>query len=222
MKTLHNTKNCNYRRFLHKRLKEGRISGKFYKFICRNFPYRVSTREVTNCVSMVLDGRMTENKAIFTLQGAENELRRQKELYKSNIECRNKISEKKTSKKSTTEEDVGRDIASKESAYDKYIAKARNKEKQEYLEFIKNKFKANKISRKVLDHAVLFLKKCMKENLYLPMRFKTSLYRIFDCEKFEISRYEKEFFLYFKCALSKTHKYSIYKQKLNEKNIQLD
>jgi len=33
MKTLHNTKNCNYRRFLHKKLKHGKISGKFYKFL---------------------------------------------------------------------------------------------------------------------------------------------------------------------------------------------
>jgi len=94
MKTLHNTKNCNYRRFLHKRLKEGRISGKFYKFLCRNFPYRINAREVTICVTQVLNGKMTENKAIFTLQGAENELRRQKELYKSNIECRNRIGAK--------------------------------------------------------------------------------------------------------------------------------
>ena len=212
MKTLHNTKNCNYRRFLHKQLKHGKISGKFYKFICRNYPYRATTSIVQICVREVLDGRMTENKAIAKMQDNDLELKRQAQMYKSNIECRNKISEKKTSKKSTTEEDVGRDIASRESAYDKYIAKARNKEQQEYLEFIKNKFKENKISRKVLDHAVLFLKKCMKENLHLPMRFKTSLCRIFDCEKFETSRYEKEFFLYFKCALSKTHKYSIYKQ----------
>ena len=91
MKTLHNTKNCNYRRFLHKKLKHGKISGKFYKFICRNFPYRINAREVTICVGMVLDGRMTENKAISTLQGAETELRRQRELYKSNVECRKKI-----------------------------------------------------------------------------------------------------------------------------------
>jgi hypothetical protein len=212
MKTLHNTKNCNYRRFLHKKLKHGKISGKFYKFICRNYPYRVTTSIVQICVREVLDGRMTENKAIAKMQDNDLELKRQAEMYKSNIECRNKISEKKTSKKFTTEEDVGRDIASIGSVYDKYIAKISNREKQEYLEFIKNKFKANKISRKVLDHAVLFIKKCMKENLYLPVRFKTSLYRIFDCEKFEISRYEKEFFLYFKNALSKTHQYSIYKQ----------
>lgn len=207
MKTLHNTKNCNYRRFLHKRLKEGRISGKFYKFICRNYPYRVTTSIVQICVREVLDGRMTENKAIAKMQDNDLELKRQKEMYKSNIECRNKISEKKTAKKFTTEQDVGRDIVSR-------IEKISNREKQEYLEFIKNKFKENKISRKVLDHAVIFIKKCMKENFYLPTRFKTSLYRIFDCEKFEISRYEKEFFLYFKCALSKTHKYSIYKQRI--------
>lgn len=91
MKTLHNTKNCNYRRYLHKKLKHGKISGKFYKFICRNFPYRVTAREVKICVRMVLDGKMTENKAINTLQGAKSELKYQQELYKSNVECRKKI-----------------------------------------------------------------------------------------------------------------------------------
>ena len=91
MKTLHNTKNCNYRRFLHKKLKHGKISGKFYKFLCRNFPYRINAREVTICVGMVLDGKMTEDKAIATLQGASNELRRQREMMKSNAECRKKI-----------------------------------------------------------------------------------------------------------------------------------
>lgn len=96
MKTLHNTKNCNYRRFLHKKLKHGKISGKFYKFLCRNFPYRINAREVTICVGMVLDGKMTENKAIATLQGASNELRRQKEMAKSNWECRKKISKTTT------------------------------------------------------------------------------------------------------------------------------
>ena len=40
---------------------------------------------------MVLDGKMTENKAIFTLQGAKTELKYQQELYKSNVECRKKI-----------------------------------------------------------------------------------------------------------------------------------
>ena len=94
MKTLHTTKNCVYRKFLHKLLKHGKISGKFYKFICRNFPYRVTAREVTTCVRMVLDGLMTENKAIATLQGAETELKRQKELYNSNIERRKRIGAK--------------------------------------------------------------------------------------------------------------------------------
>ncbi|OUU16249.1 MAG: hypothetical protein CBC05_08640 [Crocinitomicaceae bacterium TMED45] len=96
MKTLHNTKNCNYRRFLHKKLKHGKISGKFYKFLCRSFPYRLTAREVKICVKLVLDGKMTENKAITTLQGAETELRYQKELYKSNVECRKKISKTTT------------------------------------------------------------------------------------------------------------------------------
>lgn len=91
MKTIHNTRNCNYRKLLHKKLKHGKISGKFYKFLCRNFPYRITAREVKICVAMVLDGRMTENKAITTLQGASNELRRQREMYKSDVECRKKI-----------------------------------------------------------------------------------------------------------------------------------
>ena len=91
MKTLHNTKNCNYRRFLHKKLKHGKISGKFYKFLCRNFPYRLTAREVQICVTQVLHGKMTEEKAIATLQGASNELKRQREMMKSDAECRKKI-----------------------------------------------------------------------------------------------------------------------------------
>ena len=214
MKTLHNTKNCNYRRFLHKQLKHGKISGQFYRFLCKNFPYRLTCRAIDMNVRKVIHGKMNESTAINTLREKEkDEMKRQTEMYKSNIECRNKISEKKTSKKFTTEQDVGRDIASRESAFDKYIANVRSKEKQEYLEFIKKKFKANKISRKVLDHAVLFIKKCMKENLYLPMRLKTSLYRIFDNDGYNIHAREAEFFTYFKNAFSKTHKYSLYKQK---------
>ena len=213
MKTLHNTKNCNYRRFLHKQLKHGKISGQFYRFLCKNFPYRLTCRSIDMNVRKVIHGKMNESTAINTLKEKEkDEMKRQAEMYKSNIECRNKISEKKTAKKFTTEQDVGRDIAGREPTYEEYQKEQAFKEAKEYLVFIKNKFKANKISRKVLDHAVLFIKKCMKENLYLPVKFKTSLYRIFDCEKFEISRYEKEFFLYFKNALSKTHQYSIYKQ----------
>jgi len=49
------------------------------------------------CVGMVLDGRMTENKAIFTLRGAESELKYQQELYKSNVECRKKTGLKQIS-----------------------------------------------------------------------------------------------------------------------------
>jgi hypothetical protein len=212
MKTLHNTKNCNYRRYLHKKLKHGKISGKFYKFICRNYPYRVTTSIVQICVREVLDGRMTENKAIAKMQDNDLELKRQAEMYKSNIECRNKISEKKTAKKLTTAQDVGRDIAGREPTYEEYQKEQAFKEAKEYLVFIKNKFKANKISRKVLDHAVIFIKKCIKENFYLPMRFKTSLYRIFDNDGYNIHAREAEFFSYFKNAFSKTHKYSIYKQ----------
>ena len=91
MNTLHNTKNCAYRRFLHKKLKYGKISGKFYKFLCRNFPYRVTSREIQLCVGMILDGRITEGKAIRKLQKEGNELRRQKEMMQSNWECRKKI-----------------------------------------------------------------------------------------------------------------------------------
>jgi hypothetical protein len=107
MKTLHNTKNCNYRRYLHKKLKHGKISGKFYKFICRNYPYRVTTSIVQICVREVLDGRMTENKAIAKMQDNDLELKRQKEMYKSNIECRNKISKKKLLKNSQQKKMLG-------------------------------------------------------------------------------------------------------------------
>ena len=96
MKTLHNTKNCNYRRYLHKQLKHGKISGKFYKFLCRNFPYRLTARKLMICVNEVIEGKITEDKAIATLQKDDNELRRQKEMYQSNIECM-----KKTSKTTT-------------------------------------------------------------------------------------------------------------------------
>jgi hypothetical protein len=52
------------------------------------------------CVREVLDGKMTENKAIAKMQDNDLELKRQKEMYKSNIECRNKISKKKLLKNS--------------------------------------------------------------------------------------------------------------------------
>lgn len=91
MQTLHNTKNCKYRKFLHTKLKHGKISGKFYKFLCRNFPYRLTARSVQIMVRSVLDGVISENKAIQSLQTDNTELRRQKELMQSNIECRKKI-----------------------------------------------------------------------------------------------------------------------------------
>ncbi len=92
MKTLHNTKNCNYRRFLHKRLKECKISGRFYKFVCRSHPYHIRTRNIQLIVGRILDGRMTEDKAIRLLQQDTQELKRQQDLYKSNIECKKKTS----------------------------------------------------------------------------------------------------------------------------------
>ena len=90
MQPIHNTKNCNYRRFLHKKLKHGKISGKFYKFLYRNFPYRVTAREVQVCVQKVLYGDLNEDQAIAILKSQGNELRRQKEMVKSNWECRKK------------------------------------------------------------------------------------------------------------------------------------
>ena len=96
MKTLHNTRNCNYRRFLHTKLKHGKISGKFYKFLCRNCPYRLTALSVSTLVGEVLNGRITEEKAIHLLQKDNNELRRQKEMYQSNIECMKKISKTTT------------------------------------------------------------------------------------------------------------------------------
>lgn len=96
MKPIHNTKNCNYRRFLHTKLKHGKISGRFYKFLYRNFPYRLTGRNVSIIVREVLDGNMTEDKAIAWLQKDDNELRRQKEMATSNWECKKKISKTTT------------------------------------------------------------------------------------------------------------------------------
>lgn len=95
MKTLHNTRNCKYRKFLHTKLKHGKISGKFYKFLCRNFPYRFPY-SVKDAVSHVLNGKCNEDKAISNIQKDGVELRRQKEMYQSNIECMEKISKTTT------------------------------------------------------------------------------------------------------------------------------
>jgi hypothetical protein len=90
MKPIHNTKNCNYRKFLHTQLKHGKISGRFYKFLYRSFPYRLTGRNISFIVREVLDGNVTENKAIAWLQKDDNELRRQREMMQSNWECRKK------------------------------------------------------------------------------------------------------------------------------------
>jgi len=87
MKTLHTYNNCKYRRFLHKKLKHGKISGKLYKFICRSHPYRVTTRNIQLVVGEILNGRMTDDKAIRLLQQDSQELKCQREMYQSNIEC---------------------------------------------------------------------------------------------------------------------------------------
>ena len=92
MKTIHKTKNCKYRKFLNTKLKHGKISGKFYKFICRSHPYRVTTRNIALVVREVLDGKMTEHRAIRYLKKDTTELKYQQELYKSNIEFKNKNS----------------------------------------------------------------------------------------------------------------------------------
>ena len=88
MKTLHNTRNCKYRRFLHKKFKHGKISGRFYKFVCRSHPYRVTTRNIQLIVGEILNGKMTEDKGIRLLQQDTNELKRQQELYESNQKIR--------------------------------------------------------------------------------------------------------------------------------------
>jgi len=90
MKTLHNTRNCNYRRFLYKKVKHGKISGKFYKFLCRSHPYRLTTRNIQLFVNQILHKNMTEDKAIRLLQQDDRELKHQQEMYKSNVKCRKK------------------------------------------------------------------------------------------------------------------------------------
>tara|TARA_B100001778_G_C17976551_1_gene357244 strand:- start:81 stop:371 length:291 start_codon:yes stop_codon:yes gene_type:complete len=89
MKTLHTIKNCKYRKFLHTKLKHGKISGRFYKFLCRNFPYRFPY-SIKDAVGHVLNGKLNEDKAIKAIKSDNTELRHQKEMYKSNVECRKK------------------------------------------------------------------------------------------------------------------------------------
>jgi hypothetical protein len=94
MKTLHTTQNCKYRKFLHKLLKHGRISGRFYKFLCRTFPYRLTYRGVTANVGEVINGRSKEDWVMQIMKTNEDhklEIKHQKSMMKANIECRKKI-----------------------------------------------------------------------------------------------------------------------------------
>jgi len=92
MKTIHTPKNCNYRKFLIKLVKHGRISGRFYRFLCRNFPYRLTYRGIEVLVNEVSYNRINESTAINSLKNKhKDEIKRQAELYQSNIECRKKI-----------------------------------------------------------------------------------------------------------------------------------
>jgi hypothetical protein len=75
-------------------MKHGRISGKFYKFLCRTFPYRLTYHGVMANVSEVINGKSKEDWVIQILKTNEDhqsEIRYQKSMVKSNIECRKKI-----------------------------------------------------------------------------------------------------------------------------------
>ena len=74
MKTLHTIQNCNYRKFLYKQLKHGKISGQFYRFLCKNFPYRLTCRAIDMNVRKVMHGKINESTAINTLKEKEKEL----------------------------------------------------------------------------------------------------------------------------------------------------
>ena len=75
---------------MHTQLKHGKISGRFYKFICRNYPYRLPY-SVKNAVSYVLQKKCNKDKAIKAMKTDGSEIKRQKEMMRSNIECRKKI-----------------------------------------------------------------------------------------------------------------------------------
>ena len=88
MKTIHTPKNCNYRRYLIKKKKEGKISGRLYKFLCRNFPYSLTQREVQCWVNEVITHRIKESSAINIIKTKHQDLiKRQAQMYQSNIEC---------------------------------------------------------------------------------------------------------------------------------------
>lgn len=75
-------------------MKHGRISGKFYKFLCRNFPYRLTYRGIMGNVNEVINGRSKEDWVMQIMKTNEDhklEIKRQKNMMQSNIECRKKI-----------------------------------------------------------------------------------------------------------------------------------
>jgi len=91
MKTIHTPQNCKYRKYLIKRKKEGKISGRFYKFLCRNFPYRLTQMEVQCWVNEVVTKKIKESSAINIINTKHKDLiKRQAEMYQSNIECMKK------------------------------------------------------------------------------------------------------------------------------------
>jgi hypothetical protein len=86
-------KNCNYRKYLLKVKKQGKISGRFYKFLCRNFPYRLTYRGIMGHVNLVINGKMKEEVAIQNLKthkDHQREIKHQKSMIKANEECRKK------------------------------------------------------------------------------------------------------------------------------------
>lgn len=91
MKTKHNTRNCNYRRYLHKQLKHGKISGRFYKFLCKNFPYHFCYQAKAS-VRAVLDGKDEAKTINYLNTNCKKDIEDNKKMYKSSIECQKKIS----------------------------------------------------------------------------------------------------------------------------------
>jgi hypothetical protein len=94
MKTIHTPKNCKYRQYLIKKKKQGKISGRFYKFLCRNFPYRFCYQAKAS-VRAVLDGH-NESKIINNLvNNCKKDIEHNKRMYQSNIECIKKTNNEK-------------------------------------------------------------------------------------------------------------------------------
>ena len=89
------TRHCKYRKYqLLPALKKGKISGKFYKFLCRNFPYNLNYHGIRHHVCEVVHGREKEDVAILILKTSQKhkeQMKHQREMVKANKECRKKI-----------------------------------------------------------------------------------------------------------------------------------